>query len=272
MMKMKPYVRLALRCSLIATGVLVLAGLPAAFFPPAFMQQQGGPYKLEPSVTPGGGGASSTCTKRIEGSIGQSIVGASSAAPFAAPFAVESGFWPNTPTCPLALSPTTQFYTPAGGAGSINVIAAGSCVWTASVIADWITLTSSDTGTGNDVVTFEVRENFTGAPRQTSINLGGLTQVLVQDAGLGDDCNYSISPQFESFAASGGSGTINVIAEERCAWQAVSTVGWITITSANVGVGNGTVAYCVEANPGTSGRSGLVITAGKTFAVKQKGQ
>ena len=264
---MKPYVRRALRCCMVATCALVLAGLPAAFFPTAFMQQQGGPYTLHPSVTPGGGGASSSCTKRIEGSIGQSIVAASSAAPYA----VEAGFWPNTPTCPLALSPTTQFYTTAGGAGSINVIAAGSCNWTATVIADWITLTSSNTGTGNDVLTFEVRENFTGSPRQTSINLGGLTQVLVQDAGLGDDCNYSINSQFQSFASSGGSGTISVIAEERCAWQAVSTAGWITITSQNVGVGNGTVAYCVEANPGTSGRSGSVITAGKTFAVTQKG-
>jgi len=123
------------------------------------------------------------------------------------------------------------------------------------VIADWITLTSSDTGTGNDVVTFEVRENFTGSPRQTSINFGSLTQFVVQDAGLGEDCNYSINPPFQSFAASGGSGTINVVAEERCAWQAASTAGWITITSQNVGVGNATVSYCVEASTGTSGRS-----------------
>jgi hypothetical protein len=174
------------------------------------------------------------------------------------------------PTCPLALSPITQFFTTAGGAGSINVIATGSCGWTVFVKADWITLTSSDTGTGNDVVTYEVRENFTGSPRQTSINVSGLAQLVVQDAGLGDDCSYSINPQFQAFAANGGSGTINVIAEERCAWQAVSSAGWITITSTNVGVGNGTVAYRVEANPSATGRADSVIVAGRTFSVKQK--
>ena len=120
-------------------------------------------------------------------------------------------------------------------------------------------------------MTFEVRENFTGSPRQASINVSGLAQLVVQDAGLGEDCSYAISPLFQALAASGGSGSINVIAEERCAWQAFSNVGWITITSQNVGVGSGTVAYCVEANAGASGRSGSVIIAGRTFAVKQKG-
>jgi hypothetical protein len=192
-------------------------------------------------------------------SIGQTSLGTSSAPGFA----IESGFWPNTITCPLALSPITQFFTTAGGAGSINVIATGSCGWSAFVKADWITLTSSDTGMGKDVVTFEVRENFTGSPRQASINVSGFAQLVVQDAGLGDDCSYSINPQFQSFEANGGSGTINVIAEERCAWQAVSSAGWITITSQSVGVGNGTVAYCVEANPAPKGRGGLLIIAEK---------
>lgn len=251
--------------TLISAACVFLVG--ALLFAPSASLQQGGDFTLHPTVIPGGGGVSASCTKRIEGSIGQASVGTSSGPPFA----VESGFWPNTVTCPLALSPVTQYFTTAGGAGSINVIATGSCLWTALVKADWIALTSSDTGTGNDVVTFEVRENFTGSPRQASINVSGFAQLVVQDAGLGDDCSYSINPQFQSFSASGGSGTINVIAEERCAWQASSNAGWITITSQNVGVGNGTVAYCVEANPAAAGRGGFMIIAGKTFAVKQKG-
>lgn len=252
-----------------STRVLVIAACVFAtliFAPSAALQQQGGDFTLHPTVIPGGGGASSSCTKRIEGSIGQASIGTSSAPGFA----VESGFWPNSLTCPLALSPSTQFFTTAGGAGSINIIATGSCAWNVLANADWITLTSSDNGSGNDVVTFEVRENFTGSPRQTSLNVGGFVQLVVQDAGLGDDCSYSINPQSQSFAANGGSGTINVIAEERCAWQAVSSADWITITSRNVGVGNGTVVFCVESNPNANGRSGSVIIAGKTFAVKQK--
>jgi len=262
---MKPNSKSSTRVLAIAACVLAAT---LVFAPSASLQQQGGTFTLHPTVVPGGGGASATCTKRIEGSIGQASLGTASGPGFA----VESGFWPNSLACPLALSPITQFFTTAGGAGSVNVIATGSCGWSASVKTDWITLTSSDTGTGNDVITFEVRENFTGSPRQASINVSGLGQLVVQDAGLGDDCSYSINPQFQAVPANGDSGRIEVIAEERCAWQAVSTAGWITITSQNVGVGNGTVFYCVEANPGASGRSGLVIIAGKTFAVKQKGQ
>ena len=261
---MKPNVETSTR-TLIVAACVFLAG--ALFFAPTASLQQGGSFVLKPSVVPGGSGASSSCTKRVEGSIGQANAGRSSGAGFE----VESGFWPNSVTCPLALSPNSLFFTTSGGAGSINVICAGSCGWTASVNADWVTLTSSENGTGNDVVTFEVRENFTNSPRQTSINVNGFAQLIVQDAGLGDDCIYSINAQSESFTATGGSGTISVIAEERCAWQAVSVADWITITSQNVGVGNGTVSYCVEANPGSSGRSGAVILAGKTFAVKQKG-
>ena len=261
---MKTSNRLFLRSILPALCVMLMA---VTFASSAFTQQSGGTFTLRPTVVPGGGGASSTCTNRIAGSIGQTSSGTSSAPGFA----VESGFWPSSLTCPLALSPNTQFFTISGGAGSTNVISTGSCAWTVSVNAEWITLTSSETGSGNESVTFEVRENFTSSPRQASINVNGFAQHIVQDAGLGDDCSYSINPLFQSFAANGGSGTINVTAEERCAWQAVSNEDWITITSQNVGVGNGTVAYCVEANGGATGRSGSVIIAGKTFAVKQKG-
>jgi hypothetical protein len=123
----------------------------------------------------------------------------------------------------------------------------------------------------NDVVTYEVRENFTGSARQASINISGANHIVVQDGGLGEDCGYSISPRFQSFPANGGSGTINVIAAERCAWQAIASTTWITITSNSVGIGNGIASYTVAANPGTGGRKGTITIGGQVFAVKQKG-
>ena len=51
----------------------------------------------------------------------------------------------------------------------------------------------------------------------------------------------------------------------------VSNVSWITITSPCCGIGNGTVAYTVAPNSGTTGRGGTITIAGKTFTVKQKG-
>lgn len=88
---------------------------------------------------------------------------------------------------------------------------------------------------------------------------------------MGEDCGYLISPTFDSHPASGGSGIINVRAAERCAWPAVSDVGWVTITSTSVGIGNGIVSYSVSANPGALGRKGTITIGGRVFAVKQKG-
>jgi BACON domain-containing protein len=263
---MKPNVKSSTRN--VIAAVCVLFASACLFAPSISLQQQGGAFTLHPTLIPGGGGASANRNTSIAGSSGQGVSGSSSGGAFS----LGAGFWPNAVPCPFSVSPHAQFFTTAGGAGSINVIAPGFCAWSATVKADWIIITSSDSGAGNDTITFETRENFTGVPRQASITVSGLNQVVVQDAGLGDDCNYVISPQFQSFSATGGSGVVNVIAEERCAWQAVATDSWITITSLGVGIGNGAVAFSVATNASTPGRNAAIVIAGKIFAVKQKGR
>ena len=236
--------------------------------PTVFTQQTGGAYRMQPSVVTGGGGSSANGARQIEGSVGQSVVSGS----IEAPYAVQSGFWPNAASCPAALSPLSEFFVLSGGSGSVNVIAPSFCSWTATVSESWLTLTSKDSGTGNGVVTFETVENFTGSARKAVINVSGFAHLVVQDAGLGDDCGYFISPAYQSFPASGGGGTISVTAAERCAWQAATSVGWVTLTSVSVGIGNGTVSYSVAPNPSATGRKGTILTSGQAFAVKQKGQ
>ena len=176
----------------------------------------------------------------------------------------------DAPECGYGVSPTSQFFTAAGGAGSLNVTTSSACNWTSSAGDTWITITSSESGMGNGVVTYEVRENFTGQPRQATINVAGVNQLVIQDAALGEDCTYSINPQFQAYSGGGGTGVINVIAEERCAWQAVASDSWITITSSDAGIGNGTVAYSVGPNPTSSARNGTITVAGKVFSIKQK--
>jgi hypothetical protein len=116
-----------------------------------------------------------------------------------------------------------------------------------------------------------VRENFSGSARSDSLTIAGQTFTMIQDGGLGEDCSYSISPTSSSFSANGGTGTVNVSASERCAWQPVSNVSWITITSNAASIGNGVVSYRVDANPTSSGRKGTITIAGQSFSVKQKG-
>jgi hypothetical protein len=119
-------------------------------------------------------------------------------------------------------------------------------------------------------VTFEIRENFAASARTATLSIGGQTVTIVQDGGLGDDCQYSIFPPFTSFSASGGTGTIQVSAEERCARQAIASQSWITITSYGIGIGNGSVSYAVGVNGGPSGRAGTIVVGGKAFAIRQK--
>ncbi len=180
------------------------------------------------------------------------------------------GAW-RVPLCTFSLSEVEVFVPPSGGSASINMSAPIGCSWSANTANTWITIVSAQSGSGNGSLDLEVRENFTGSARLGSISIAGLTVTLVQDAGFGDDCSYSIAPTFQSFSASGGTGSLNVFANSRCAWQAVSNASWISVTSAAVGIGNSIVSYSVAPNPGTSGRNGTITIAGRTFSIKQKG-
>jgi WD40 repeat protein len=173
--------------------------------------------------------------------------------------------------CAASLSPASQMFPASGGSGTVNLTVANGCAWTATCNGTCMTITSASSGSGSATVTFEVRENFSGSARSDSLTIAGQTFTMIQDGGLGEDCSYSISPTSSSFSANGGTGTVNVSASERCAWQPVSNVSWITITSNSGSIGNGVVSYRVDANPTSSGRKGTITIAGQNFSVKQKG-
>lgn len=86
------------------------------------------------------------------------------------------------------------------------------------------------------------------------------------------NCNSSILPTSQSFAAAGGAGTINVTADANCNWNAVSNASWITITAGKSGKGNGSVSYTVLQNTKKTARTGTMTVAGKAFTVTQSGR
>jgi hypothetical protein len=176
-----------------------------------------------------------------------------------------------TVSCITSFSPANLFFSANGGSGSVNIVSAGPCNWPVSTNDNWIVITSPRNGSGTDKVNIEVRENFTGSARQGSLTIGGRIISVFQNGRPSSDCSYTISPKFQSFPASGGAGMIQVSASELCAWQAVAKPSWVTITSGNAGIGNGTVTYLVDANTSTSIRKGIITIAGKTYSVKQKG-
>ena len=114
----------------------------------------------------------------------------------------------------------------------------------------------------------------TGKPITDGRN--GITKNRIKvDAAInsltGNNCTYSISPTSQSFAATGGSGNVSVTTASNCTWQASSNVTWVTITSGASGSGNGSVGFSVQANSGSSPRTGILTIAGQPFVINQSG-
>ena len=172
----------------------------------------------------------------------------------------------NVCDCDASVSPTSYFFYSNGGSGSSNMTLLAGCGWTAISNDTWIILTSSDSGTGSDVVSFETRENFSLLSRQGTITAAGQTITVTQ---LGN-CSFSIAPQSASFGSSGGSGNVTLTVSDSCDWTAASNASWVTITSGPGGVGSATVTYQVAANGTGAMRISTLTIAGKTFTVKQK--
>ncbi|MFN0112306.1 MAG: beta strand repeat-containing protein [Blastocatellia bacterium] len=186
--------------------------------------------------------------------------------------------------CNFSLSPTNQQFVVAGGTGTVNVSVASGCNWTATTNVPWIAFTSSVSGSGNGTVNYSVATNASGSQRGGSINIGGQSLTILQDAG----CSYTVSPTSQNVAAAGGMSTASVTTTSSCEWMASSNVNWITITSSLApdrgeklsaggnpsikngvaGTGNGSVAYTVGANAGPA-RSGTFFAAGQLVTVNQ---
>lgn len=172
--------------------------------------------------------------------------------------------------CSYLISPVDAFYSQVGDEGIVNLTADAGCGWTASSNnPDWLELTSASSGSGSEPISYLVRDNETGVPRQGTLTIAGLTFTVTQE-GLTGECTYVISPTFTSFNASGGSGSVSVFTEERCAWQAVSNSSWVTVTSGCCGIDDGTVNYSVAPNTTGIGRNATITIGDKIFTVKQK--
>jgi len=171
-------------------------------------------------------------------------------------------------TCSYSIDPVSKSATSAGREDAVNVTAPNGCEWTATSNANWITLTSAGSGSGNGVVTYLVRDNFASAPRTGTISIAGHTFTVTQE-GV-NSCTFSISPKSSSFTRSGGTGTVNVTASAGCEWIATSNAGWITITSGGSSAGNGVVTYSVSTNSSKFARGATILIGGQALMVKQK--
>ncbi|MFL6274729.1 MAG: BACON domain-containing protein [Blastocatellia bacterium] len=168
------------------------------------------------------------------------------------------------------IAPTGAAFEASGDEGRIQISATPGIHWAAQTTDPWIMLKSAS-GNGDGEVTYIVRDNFAGSPREGTISVAGRTFAIKQAGEMETDCTSTIAPAYTAVAAQGGSGSLTVSTPEHCSWQAESNVSWITITSGCCGIGDGQITYTVAANTGAGGRKGVISVGSQSFAVKQAG-
>ncbi|MEK6303911.1 MAG: BACON domain-containing carbohydrate-binding protein [Acidobacteriota bacterium] len=165
-----------------------------------------------------------------------------------------------------SITPTSVFLPRGGGSGEVTVITSGSCSWTTVNNDSWIILKSLEGGTGNGQIGFELRENSTGSARFGTLTIAGQTFTVLQNTA---GCVYGIVPTNATIGGSGGTRTISLQTSAECGWQPATSVSWITITSASLGIGNAVISYSVAPNPGPTSRGGKIFVGGQTLNLKQ---
>lgn len=177
-------------------------------------------------------------------------------------------FFPNTATpCSYAISPSSASYSKSGGSGSIALTTTSDCYWTASSLAEWITITSTAYGKGSGKINYTVSAN-TGGVRNGTIIVGGQTFSIDQEG-----CEYSISPTSRTVGRSAGTGTISITMSGNCLRTAVSSASWLNISSGASGSGSGTINYSYSQYTGWTSRTANITVTGpggeQVFTLKQ---
>jgi len=170
--------------------------------------------------------------------------------------------------CTYTLQPASADIAESGGTGRVTVNTSAGCTWTAASTATWVAVTEAS-GTGTGAFAFSVPANAMGAPaRSGSVTVADQTFRVNQAAGPA--CTYTLSPNIQIFAGAGAPSGFDVITGAACAWTAVPSAPWITISGRPSGTGNGRISFTVSPNiPGGPERAGTITVGRSIFTVIQ---
>jgi hypothetical protein len=113
-----------------------------------------------------------------------------------------------------------------------------------------------------------------------TVAAASMLALLLAAAACGDDSKSSTGPTgcqiitgvtTTTFPASGGSASITVGTSSSCAWTAVSSASFLTVSQGASGSGDGTVVFTLAPNTGPQRTATLTIT-GTAILITQQGQ
>ena len=90
--------------------------------------------------------------------------------------------WASPPVanCSYSLAPATQVFPSAAGTGTVGVLTATGCPWTASTTSPFLSIASGSSGTGPGVVQFSATANTGPAARAGTLTIAGQTATVNQ--------------------------------------------------------------------------------------------
>ena len=171
--------------------------------------------------------------------------------------------------CTYTLNPFSIQADPNGVSGTFTLTpSASTCAWTlASGNPDFITVTSTASGTGNATVAYAILANRTVNARSGTINVGSAVFSVYQPGGTA--CSYALSAPSASFTSSGGTGVFTVASS--CPWMPTANADWVTIGGPASSTGNGTVTFGVLPNSSSVSRSATILIGTQPFTINQAG-
>ena len=174
---------------------------------------------------------------------------------------------PSAGSCILTFGPSTLNPYGVGGSFPIEVFAPSGCLWTANPGAFWVSLAGAGSGTGSASTTVVVAGN-SGAARSTTIGFTTGQSITINQAAGG--CSYGFSPNTGSVSSSGGSSSANLSTSTGCAWNALSSEPWLTLSNSS-GSGGASISFTATGNPSTTARTALITVSSASFMVTQSG-
>ena len=139
--------------------------------------------------------------------------------------------------CNFSISPSKQIFGAAGGTGTISVVGFSTCNWSATSNADWISLPSSNTGTGNGTVSFSVAPTPFLAKRIGTITIANKS-VTIEETKLIDlvppTIQITLPTTFGFYTTNNGSLSLSGVASDNIG---IDSIKW---NSDRGGSGNAT--------------------------------
>jgi murein DD-endopeptidase MepM/ murein hydrolase activator NlpD len=150
-------------------------------------------------------------------------------------------------------------------AGDGQVLLYCNAVWTAYCDQNWIRITSSKTGTGNGVLTYQYDENPNQSPRSAVITVtSATTSRYLTVSQSGKIITINVNPSVLQCESTGGSFSVDV--QANTAWTATCSSNWLIIPSVVTGWNNGTIRFVVNQNSSPDSRNTTIEVVAANFS------